>query len=260
MNRFILSGVLALSGIGLAQAADMPVKAAPLLFDNVTSGAYIGIETGASVANEKGSGLFANNLVSGNVTAAGGVVGGCLGYIRGSASSAWGVKTCADYQNIAATGVIGQGTASRWNSTSEVQFYGNFFSWFQQTIGNLGVNIAFPTFVPPSLNGGVNLAAAPHNYFAAGVKLQGISGNFGSMNGATVGVDPMVKAGAVWQTLDASGKPNGGAIDVNAEVAFFKKGVTLANVFASAGQPTSIHTEMGTTYTGKVSYLFGIGR
>lgn len=264
MKRTLLASTLAFVA-STAFAADlMPVKAPPAaLFDYQTSGWYIVVETGAAAAQAKvsGAGLFANSLVNGNLIAAGGTVGGCAGYIRGSTASAWGIKSCGDYQNITAGGA-GAGTASRWAASTEVQFYGNIFSWLQQTIGSLGVSgFSFPTFSPPSLNGGTNLAAAPHNYLAAGVKFQGVSGSFGASTGATVKVAPMVKAGAVWQTLDASGKPNGGAIDVSAEVAFMGRGVTLNNVFAANGQlGTGGNVGMGTTYTAKIGYLFAVGR
>lgn len=266
MKRIMLLAALSLIAAP-AHAADMPVKAAPLsVYD--TSGWYIGVETGAAVAQSRVSGsssLFATSLVNGHLTAAGGTVGGCVGYAKGGAASWWGVQACGDYQNITASdAVVIAGVASRWSATQEVRFGGStIMGWIASlpsVLPNLGVNITFPTFTPPVL-GGAHLAAAPRTYLAIGANEFGISGDFGGATGAKVGIAPMLKAGSIWQVTDAAGRTNGGAIDGYAQVTFAGKGLTLNNVGASGGGVSaSGSASMGTVYKAGLAYDFALPR
>lgn len=266
MRKFVMAAALVAASALSAIAADLPspVLKAPALFAFETSGWYIGAEVGAAVAKPSvgGQGLFASALINGNLIAAGGTVGGCVGYIRGHAQSWWGLHACGDYQNISASvpvAGVAPGIASRWSATQEVRVGGDtIINWIKSVLPNLGVTgFTFPTFTPPSTSGGINLAAAPHSYFAAGLTEIGISGSFGQSTGATVVVAPMVKAGAIWQALDAAGRPNGGAVDVYAQVSFAGRGVTFNNVFAADGNLMSGGSaNMGTIYKAGIGYQF----
>jgi hypothetical protein len=245
-----------------AKAADMPLKALPAV---ATSGGYVCIETGAAVAQASANGgLFATSLVQGNLIAAGGQVGGCGGYVWGNARSWWGIDVSADYQNIAAhSDMVGANVniASRWSATQEVRFGGSgILSWLQGAISNLGLTgITFPTFSPPT--GNAHLSAAPHNYFAVGVREMGVEGTFGTAGGTTISIAPLVRAGAIWQVLDSTtGRPTGSAIDVSAWVAWHNKGITVSNVFGTVGGPVvgPAGGNMTTTYGTTLRYAFGV--
>lgn len=263
-NIVAASAALLLAALPAA-AADMPLKAPPALFGFETSGWYLGVDTGAAVAQTKENGgtLFAPALVSGTLTAAGGTIGACAGYVRGMPSSWFSLHGCVDYQNIAASSAVAAAPASiasRWSSVQEVRIGGNALSFFQAALSNLGVTgLTFPTFAPPSPNGSFNLAATPHQYLGFGVSEFGVQGNFGGASGATVGVAPMIEAGAIWQTLGANGQPNGGALNAYAQVTFSGKGFTVADVLAP-GLPPAISgsANMGTQYKAGLAYLFAV--
>jgi hypothetical protein len=262
---FILAG----NAAGAADLPVMPVKAPPVFFVD-TSGFYWGIEAGAGVqqASASGSPLFANSLVSGKLTASGGTVGGCFGYIKGHAAQWLGLQACVDYQNISAGEVVANqpiGIASRWSSTVEFRYGGTVdpLSMISSTLGGLGIGgITFPTFtpIPPA---GVNVEAGPRSYIAAGFEAFGVTGSVGSVNGADVAFAPMLKLGAIWQILDkTTGKPTGNAVDVSAMVSWPMRGFEVTNLGASGGGAPGFTggLDTGTRYMGKVAFLFPVPR
>lgn len=260
MKKFVLAALIAASATS-AFAADLPpiITKGPQLFAFESSGWYIGVEAGAAVAKSNVGGnstLFVNSLVNGNLTAAGGTIGGCVGWLKGKHDSWWGVHGCVDYQNITA-GVVGNnvsaGIASRWSATQEVRFGGSIIAWFTNILPNLGVTgLTFPSFSPPS--GAGILAAAPRTYWALGVTEIGVSGNFNDASGATVQVGPLVKAGAIWQSLDTAGRPTGGAVDAFAQVSFMGKGFS----YNTGSGATSGAANVGTIYRAGASYMFAV--
>lgn len=263
MRKFMLAALLAAFSLP-ALAADLPkmITKGPDIFSFEASGWYFGVEAGAAAAqaNVSGQSLFVTSLAKGNLTAAGGTIGGCGGWISGRGGNWWGLHGCVDYQNITGTSAIGTGVASRWSATQEVRFGGNILGWLLDVLPNVGVTgFSFPTFTPPSVNGNVNLAAAPHNYFAVGISEFGMDGSFGGATGAKVGIAPMIKMGAIWQSLDSTGKPNGRAVDIYAQVTFAGKGFTLDNVLAPNGQlAASGSGNLGTQYKAGLGYYFSV--
>jgi hypothetical protein len=267
MCKSILATV-ALAALTLpAYAADMPVKAPPVPFTVAASGFYWGVGTYAGVAqsNVSGNNLFATSLVGGNLTADGAGVDVVLGYQHGSTAllgfgNWWRLQGDVDYQNIqGAVTVPGSsaGVASRWAATQEFDVGADVVSYI---MGALGPNaaISFPTFTP-SLPANIQVGV-PKQYFGAIVREFGENGNFGAAHGVTVGVAPGIKTGFLFPALDAAtGKPNGGGIDLWASVSWATKGVTLNNVFAANGTPltTGAGALMGTTYLTGISVLRG---
>lgn len=261
----LITGLTFVMLTSAAFAADMPVKAPNFSYPN-SSGFYVGIDLGASVARASVNGsnpLFVNSLVSGNLNAAGGYVGGCVGYIKGAATSWWGIHSCADYQNITASAPnMPISVASRWDSTTEVRFGGtiNPLSLMFNTLSNIGFNgVSFPTFTPVAPTG-LNLALTPRSYMAGGIDFKGIEGNFFQSGGTKVAIQPMLKAGAIWQVLNSDGRATGGVVDTYAKVAFGRHGVVVDNVFGTAGGPVVQRgsANLGTTYTAGLAYYFGI--
>lgn len=260
-----MKAILALAALLVASsalAADIPVKAPRFDYPLDSAGWYIGVEAGASVAKAKvQGGLFANNLVSGNLNAAGGYVGGCIGYIRGNIVSWWAVQGCGDWQNITASAPgVAASVGSRWDSTIEARVGGkhNPVSYLLDALQNLGLNgLSFPTFTPVAPSN-ISVANAPRTYFAGGVDFKGIDGQFFQVGGTTVAISPMIKTGAIWQVLNSSGQPTGGVVDTFAKVAFMSKGVQVSNVFGTGGGLTAARGELGTTYTAGVAYYFGL--
>jgi hypothetical protein len=251
-----------------AMAADMAFKNPPVQVAAVTPW-YVGILTEADVAqsNVTGNNVFASSLVSGNLTATGGSVGGVVGYIgsclgswcRAQLTGAWANITGTN--SVAATATTGAASASlasRWSATQEVDVG---IEWLQKIYAALPtLNIVnFPTFTPiaPTVPVG-----APRQYVGIGLKEAGISGSFGAATGTQVGVYPMITGGFIWQTLGTNGLPNGGAIDASAGVAFPVRGFTIGNAFASDGAPLTLGSgaSLGTQYWTRLSYDFAVGR
>lgn len=260
----LCAGALALSG--QAFAADMPVKAASFAYPVDTSGWYFGLDSGARVAraSTSGNGLFVSSLVSGDVTADGGYVGGAFGYIRGDQHAWTRFHFIVDYQNITGSVPVAGANAniaSRWSASGEVDFGGDYnpITLIVAALGNVGVQgFTFPTFTPPTLNGVT--AAAPRNYLGGGFQIYGLSGNFGQVGGVSESIGAMLKAGAIWQSVSTTtGKANGGAFDTYASVTWSGKGVELDNLFGSSGGPTLRGSaNLKTTYSVGWSYLFGV--
>lgn len=258
LSAFVLSPLPAL-------AADMPVKAPNFAYPLDLAGWYAGIDTGAAVSRASVTGsstLFANSLITGKLNAAGGYIGGCVGYIRGNVGSWWAVQGCGDWQNITASAPgIAASVGSRWDSTVEVRLGGtiNPVNLMLDTLSNLGVGgLAFPTFIPVA-PGGISVAVAPRTYMAGGIDFKGLNGDFFKANGTTVAVSPMIKTGAIWQVLNKNGQSTGGVVDTYAKISFMDKGITVGNVFGTGGAPVvGGHASLGTTYTAGVAYYFGL--
>lgn len=271
-----LRGIFAIAAVlaaPMAYAADMPVKAPALSFNYYSDGWYVGIDGGGGVAKGSANGdLFGTALLSSSLTAAGGDVGGCAGYVRGNAVQWWGFHTCVDYQNVTgsvptnALVPVSASMLSRWSASQEIRFGGtlNPLQLALNAFSNLGFSgISFPTFAPVAPVG-VNVAATPRAYMAAGVEEFGVSGSFnvgplGSSTGASIGIGPMVKAGFIWQALNTAGQPTGGAIDTYVKVVWPERGLTLNNILAPSGAPMiGGAVDMGTQYYAGISYLFGV--
>ncbi len=251
-----------------AMAADLPLKAAPAPAAS-GSGWFVGILTEADVAQSKVSGnnIFATSLATGDLTATGGAIGGEVGFI-GSCMGSWcRGKLTGEWSNISGSNVVAStGTtsaasaavASRWSSTQEFDIGMEWLAKVMAALPTLPV-ANFPTITPitPSVPVG-----APHQYVGVGVKEAGISGTFGASNGTTVGIYPMITGGWIWPTLDTSGKPNGGAIDASAGVAFPVKGFTMGNAFATNGAPLTFNAgaSLGTQYWTRLSYDFAVSK
>ena len=168
-----------------ALGADMPVKAAPLnpACPYFGAGFYFGLDSAAAVQTTKSSGLFVGNLVSGNITAAGGVVGGTVGYAWGTCTNFWMIEGSVDYQNITggtivANSVTGMTTTansvSRWQGQQVLEWGG--FSSLLAYLPQVG--ISFPTL--PALPVGLSNVGTSHAYLMAGIQEIGYLGNKGA--------------------------------------------------------------------------------
>lgn len=258
MKRLLALLISTAALCGSAAAADMAVKA-PIT--NVGfPGWYLWVGTEAVVAQSSVSGnnLFATGLVGGNLTAAGGAVGGGFGYI----TPKWRFETGANYQNItgteAATGASAS-VASRWSAYQEVDVN---FSFFQNVLTALNAGFsaggfAFPSF-SPVLPSNLSVAAMPRQYVGGGMREFGLDGSFGGASGATISAGPFVKTGFIYQAVDSTGKSTGGSWDVFAWVNWPMRGFTLNNVLAPGGVPVTFGAgaNLGTQYGTGLHYGF----
>lgn len=262
MRRILFGAACALLALP-AFAADIPVKAraAPIVISD-GFGAYFFVEAGAAVAksNVSGSGLFATSLVNGDLTAAGGTIGGGFGFLKGSDAFSWGGNFAFDYANI--TGGIqtangSAGVASRWSAMQTLRFSGSDpLAFLKMAFDNLGVQgFTFPTFQAP-LNAG-NLSATPRTFFGVGLREAGIRGNIGDAAGVDFNVAPVVEFGAIWQALNTAGLPTGNAVEVAGYVAWPGRGKDFNN-FGTSQLALVGNANMGTTYGLKTAYKFGI--
>ena len=268
--RKILLAATALTALAVpAYAADMPLKAqaTPFLTYN-GSGFYWGIGTTSEVQSTNvTNNVFASELVSNNLMAAGQSVDVEVGYIWGNASVAgfaqWArVYASGSFQNVSggvtvgATPVSGAasfGVASRWSSMQGVDVGADFVSYILTRIGQTN---PFPAFTP-ILPSNVAVAVTPREYFGAFVTEFGITGT-GLAAGSTIGIAPGVRTGYLWQTVDANGKPNGGALDLGVAVDWPTRGFTFDNVFATNGAPLALNAgaSIGTQYKAYIRYDF----
>lgn len=265
MRRFVVASIFAMFAAP-AFAADLPLIAKsglPLAYPyNGGSGFYAGVNVFGGVAQSSATSnsLFASSLASGNLTAAGGAVGGTVGYTRGNSNFWWALEASGDWQNVSAgTSSASAATpsatmASRWSAEEVVKIGGSLQFNFLNAINLLGIN--FPTFELPVAPSGISVAAAPHPYIMAGVKEFGISGTVGQAGGTTVGVAPLVGAGTISSILDGTGKPTGLALDLFAEVVFANKGLGFSNVFGTGGAPVNANLTMNNQYWAGAKVLF----
>jgi hypothetical protein len=229
MKRLLLSTALLWSGV--AMAADMPVKAlsvAPPTYPYDGSGFYFGanVMAGIQQTTVAGNPTLVTSLANGNLNAAGGAVGGTIGYTRGNATWWWAIEDSLDYQNITAsatTAVVPASAASRWSNETVVRVHG--FNPLQY-LPNLGITFpSFPTQLPV-VPAGIAVGAA-QLYIGGGVKEWGITGNFVGNGTSTYGVGGLIQAGSIAQIIDATGKPTGAALDLGAEVVFASKALLV---------------------------------
>lgn len=237
-----------------AIAADMPVKArAPIAYPYAKSGCYFGVNTEAAVAstNTSGTGLFLNQAVQGNLTAAGGAIGGSVGCIKGDPNLWYGVHADLDYQNI--TGAVGVTNAnitfsSRIQGGAEVRVGGTqllalLTSWLPSG--------TFPVVGTPATPGGFQLAATPPlPYVAAGFEVFQAQATFGQISGSGTEIAPKVRAGVINQLTDANGKLTGAVMDTYAKVVFAGRGASFQD-----GQFAAV-TNMGTQYRAGVAFYW----
>jgi hypothetical protein len=256
-----------------AFAADMPVKAAPTPFLTVNgSGWYWGIGTTSAVDQTNvNNNVFATSLVSNDLTAAGQSIDLEGGYIWGNASIAgiaqWArAYVSGSFQNISGgvstsatptTGAASFGVASRWSSMQGVDVGADLVSLLMT---RLGIANPFPAFNPTqALPSAAMVAATPREYFGAFVTEFGITGTgLAQGAGTSVGVAPGVRTGYLWQTIDSTGKPNGGALDLGVAVDWPTRGVTFSNLFATNGAPLTLNASanIGTQYKAYIRYDF----
>jgi|HubBroStandDraft_3_1064219.scaffolds.fasta_scaffold127816_1 hypothetical protein len=267
MRKLLLATAALVAFTASAFAADMPLKAQPPV-SYAGPGWYVGLLTEADVAqsNVSGTNVFATSLATGNLTATGGAVGGEAGFVGFGLGGWYRGKATAEWSNISGTNSVGAtattsaasaAIASRWSSTQEFDFG---MEWLQRVYAALPTlpSVNFPVFTPitPTVPVG-----APRQYVGFGLKEAGLSGSFGAARGTSVGVYPMLTGGFIWPTLNAAGKPNGGAIDLSAGVAFPVKGFTIGNAFAANGAPLTLGSgaNLGTQYWTRASYEFSLG-
>lgn len=262
MRNITFASLLLLSSISAAAAADMPVKASQqgLVFPYNGSGFYWGVDVEAGVAQTKSSGLFGSSLVTGNLNAAGGAVGGTIGYIVGNGTNWWAVEATVDYQNITGattivdptTGAVGTASQiSRWQASQVVKFGG--FSAILNSLPSLGIQ--FPAL--PALPTFTGLASTSHSYIMAGAQEFGVNGVLGSVDGTSWAVAPLVGMGMLTQMVDAAGRPTGAVVDLYAKVVFGDKSIVIDHIFAPSGPPTLAgHAAMGKQYFSGIKILY----
>lgn len=254
-------GLALLCGVGEVRAADMPVKAPNTPFTSPNGSGWfcgVGTQAGVAAANVSGTNVLATDIVTGNLNAAGGAVGGGCGYISTLPSLGgirWEFEADAFYQNITASaGPVS--VASRWSLTQELDVSFAAFQTISSAIGNLGVN--FPTFAP-QLPSNVAVAASPWQFVGFKIEEFGLQGNFFQAGGASVGWAPGLTAGFRWQTLNAQGKPNDGSIKLYGDVFWPQRGTTFDNVLGINGAPQVTGAAKFTTqYWAGIKYDFGI--
>jgi hypothetical protein len=269
MRKFILSTTTALVALSSPVfAADMPVKAPPPVpYVSGSSGWYVGIMTEADVAQSKVSGnnLFAQSLVTGDLTATGGSIGGVVGYISRNSSFWYRLQATGEWSNIsgtnsvaatATTGAASASVASRWGATFEADVGMDWLKALYARLPTLPL-VSFPSFTPITP---VGVAGSYRQYVGGGLKVAGLSGNFGAATGQSVGLYPFLATGFIWQTVNAAGQSDGGSIDLSAGVAFPVKGMQFNNVFATNGTPLTVNSgiNLGTQYWTRATYNFGL--
>jgi hypothetical protein len=267
MRRFYaVIGALALLS-STAMAADLPrpvFKASPPSVNG--AGWYCGVGTEADVAqsNVTGTNLFATSLATGGLTATGGSLNAACGYVSGNPLRWWRAQLEGGWSNIQGTNAVAPtGTSSgasefiaqRWHSSQEFDVGFELIQRIISAVPNLSNVVNWPVFTPPTPTVPVG---SPLEYVGVGLREFGESGRFGFATGQTVGVAPMIKTGYLWQTLDTSGRPNGGALDAYAWVAFPMRGFTMGNVLAANGAPLTLGAgaNMGTQYGLGLNYNF----
>lgn len=230
MRKLLLTAIAALIAVP-AFAADLPpiITKGPPAYPYDNSGFYFGpnLMAGIQQTSVSGNPLLVTSLVNGNLNAAGGSVGGTIGFTHGNAAFWWAIEDSLDYQNITAsattTTTIPASAVSRWSNETVVRVHG--FNPLQY-LPNLGITFpSFPTQFPVT-PAGIAVGAA-QLYIGAGVKEWGISGNFAGNSSQTYGVGGLIQAGSLAQIIDSTGKPTGAALDLGAEIVFANKGLAI---------------------------------
>lgn len=254
--------MIALLGLAMpAHAADMPLKAPAAnnltVFPYNTSGIYWGFATKVAVEQSNvssgGNPLFATSLATGNLNAAGGGVGGTVGYMKGFGDKWMAFETSLYYQNITASAPavsasgasVNASVASRWSAEQVIKIGGfNPLSY----LSNLGFQ--FPTLPTQPTVPGITLLAGGHPYLMVGAEEFGITGTFFTAGGTTWGIAPLVGAGILNQIVDSTGKLTGGVLDTGAQVVFGDKGAQISGLFSTPSTPAAFgaNASMGTKY------------
>ena len=266
MRKLVLA-LLTSSFITPALAADLPVpyKAQPLVspFSIVGgNGFFVGAGTSAAVAQSNVSGNVINIPgVGGATNAAGGTIGGDAGYIWGRCGSILGwcqVEVDIKYMNITGNTAVGS-INYRWGVTEEFDVGIDAIQTVLSALPSIP-NI-FPILANPSGALPANIAVGtPLGYVGAKVGEFNINGNVGQASGQTWVVTPGVTTGFRWPVLGSNGKPNGGSLKVYGDVLFANKGVTLSNVFGTAGGPMLVqnaNASLNTMYVVGLNYDLG---
>jgi opacity protein-like surface antigen len=274
MKRLLLAAVALAALCALAKAADLPYKALPptpaSLWD--TGGLYVGLETGAAVANTSTSTLGLNSLVAGNVKADGGYIGGEVGYMKGTAAHWYAGECDASYRNITSGAIVAVGpgappvaasVASRWSVGCEVRVGGSVdpLTLLANAANAIGLgSLSFGTFspIPPP---GAHVSAAPRTYMAGGFEAFGVSGDIGAAGGADVVWALRIRPiGALWQQLDSGGKPTGGVFDVSTKIVLANHGLQFNHVFDPTTNATFAgQASMGNLYAVELRYMWSPG-
>ena len=268
MRKFLLASAALIALALPASAADMAVKAAPVSpFVNYGSGWYWGVGTYAGVAQSSVSGTtFVGSQLSGNLTAAGAGIDVAFGYMHGNTSTLgfgnwYRLEAEAGWQNIqGGVSVPGQSASVRstWSATQEADIGADVMAAIMARVGNLGLTI--PTWQPPLPSNLVGqVSNTPKQYFGVVIREHQLSGTFAQAGGEFVAIAPGIKSGFIYQTVDSTGKPNGGGVDLWASISWDTKGLTMNNVFG-AGGPIVLGpgAKMGTTYLAGIRADFGL--
>lgn len=263
--KYLIGIAIAALAAGSALAADMPVKPRPnlLVYPGYEgSGFYWGAGIEAGVAQSKVSGSAFTPIISGDLTAAGGAVGGTIGYMTGmrglraqapgtTGNGMWAAfELSVFYENVTATDPGNVTMRSRWRSEQAVKLGG-----FQQPLAwlaNLGLK--FPVLPDVPVPAGFNIAAnSSHPYVKFGAEEFGLSASAVNLTGGnTWAAAPMVGAGVLNQLLDANGALGGAVLDVGAKAVFASKGVS----FNLQGGAQAAKLEMGNQYWTYAKVLF----
>lgn len=238
-------------------AADLPpITKAPnfLTYPGYTGQGFywgIGAEAGVEQTKINGNPLFVNSLANGSLMAAGGTIGGTIGFMKGMGTSWIACEASGQWQNISSSAGVVATVSNRWSADQACKFGG-----FQQVLSQLptfGINFpALPNIPAPP---GFNIAAnTSHPYVLLGVREFGMGANLGVSNGSTVGIAPEVGAGVLNQLLDKDGKISGTVLDTYAKVVFANQGKTLT--FNNSSPAVGGSAKIGTQYFAGVKVLW----
>lgn len=265
-----ITGIIAAAALAVATqafAADMPRKAPPVSpFVNLAkNGFYVGVGTSAALANSNVSGnvISIPGITGGNVNAAGGTIDADVGYIWGSCFlNSWcQVEADFKYQNIGGATPLGS-VSSRWAMTQEADIGIDLLQLVLSYVPSLGSSASiFPTIDPTSLlPANVKVANTPRGYVGFKQEEILVNGQVGQVGGQTWEYAPGVTTGWRWQTLGATGLPNGASIKVFGDILFADKGVTISDLFGVGGAPvvTQAKAGMNTLYVAGVHVDFGL--
>lgn len=255
----ILASVMALAAVP-AFAADMALKAPPpAVASGAGAGWYVGLGVEGALASSSVSGTNFAGISASNLTADGGTLGVDVGYIwNNCVMGTWcQLELDGKWQNI--SGTNGVGSVNSQYSVSEEVDVG--VQPLTTILAALNLQNPFPTFNPSSLlPSAIAVATTPREYVGFVADEMQINGTFGSASGQTWAFAPGVKTGYRWATLNAAGTPNGGSLNVYAEILFPTRGATISNVFAAGGPPISLNSSAGMSdiYLAGIHYDFGI--
>jgi hypothetical protein len=266
MRRFLLTTTALLALAIPAAAADMPVKVPPVSpFINWNgSGLFweLGTYGGVEQSSVNGNSLLIPSLISSNVTASGGGVGGGFGYIHGNTNIVgfgnwYMLEAKVAYQNIQGGFQAPGGSAgfwSRWSATQDACVGADVVLAATSVIGNLGLN--WPTWTP-SLPANVQVGI-PKQCFGVQLREYGVGGQFGGVGGTTTAVAPGLITQFIYPTLATNGTPNGGAIKVWASADWSTKGLEFNNVFGKSGPIGVASVSQNKTYLAGIDFALPV--